>query len=92
MPAKIAQHFGGAPLADAHTDCAFVEPCLVGGQAGHWREVCKTQLGGGSGDLLAFAVCRQARPTVEGLLIGVVELEVSQPRFTVIDALDGDLD
>ena len=93
--AEVAQHLGGAPLADPHVDGALIQPRLRGGQPGHRGQEGDAYFARrvGYGHAVGCLPLGPAqRPAVEGLLVRVVELQAAGPGLVRGHALDDEID
>ena len=93
--AQVAQHLGGAALADAHVDRAGVEAGLGGRQSRQRRQqgdAHPLRLHRNLHPRPGLARVQAHRPAVERLLVGVVELQAAAPGAPLAHAVDDDLD
>ena len=93
--AQVAQHFGCAPLPNAHVDRSLVEPRLRGGKPGHGGEKRNQNPAGFLGDRHPFRVFSRGAsqwPAIERLFIGIVELQATGPGSVLHYALDNNID
>ena len=95
LQAEIAQHLRGAAFSDPDVDRPFIETRFRGRQPGHGRKESDPYGSRFDGDRHAIGSLARGqteRPAVEGLVVGVVELQPAGPALIVGHSFDDDFD